>query len=251
MRPVERGSIPTQANGTPKTVSDYKNWRIDLIARLGNYCSFCEMTLNDSPQVEHVIAQDIDDTKALEWTNLLLACGACNRSKSNKPCPKTTHYLPTEHNTFLSFRLSKTTNPRQQDEPASFVIVNTQLQTHQQVKAQNTLDLCQLHSDSTAKGSELRVTDLRWRYRLEAINNAELWRKEWDDWGYNNATRFIQLMLTAAKAKGFWSAWFEIFKDVSIIRETFVKQFAGTAVNCFDSHFLPINRNPTDMTDAI
>lgn len=53
MRPVDRGPVP-HVNGVPKTVADYKDWRQDLIDRIGNYCCYCNMVLNDSPQVEHV-----------------------------------------------------------------------------------------------------------------------------------------------------------------------------------------------------
>ena len=253
MRPIERGQVPINADGTPKIVAVYRNWRKDLIDRLGNYCSFCEMKLNDSPQVEHVVAQNIDPALALEWTNLLLACSPCNRAKSDNPCPPQTHYLPTTHNTFLPFLFSITTNPRQSNEAASFVVVNTNLQANQQLKAQNTLILCQLDTDFTAIGSEQRVTDLRWRYRLEAIETAKMWRQEWDSWAYQTpTTQFIGLLITAAKGHGFWSAWFKVFEDVQAIREALVTEFVGTATTCFDNNtYAPIPRNPTNANDTI
>lgn len=251
MRPIERGNVPLNEDGTPKTVSDYKNWRKDLLDRLGNYCSYCEMALNDSPQVEHVIAQDVDSALALEWINMLLACSACNRAKWNHLCPSATHYLPTHHNTFLSFRLLKTKNLRHQDEAASFVIVNPILQANQRLKAQNTVDLCRLNVDFTAIRSEQKVTDLRWRYRREAIFDAELWRKEWDDWGQNSANQFIELLITNAKAKGFWTAWFTVFQDVRAVREALINGFKGTAIGCFDDDYNPIPRNPSNTVDPI
>lgn len=110
MRPIDKGAVP-MVNGAPKTVSDYKDWRRDLIDRIGNYCCYCNMVLNDSPQVEHVIAQDINPTLATDWDNMLLACGPCNHTKSNKPCPKTTHYLPQFHNTHLAFSFSAVRHP--------------------------------------------------------------------------------------------------------------------------------------------
>ena len=45
MRPIDKGAVPIK-NGTPKTVSDYKDWRRDLMDRIGNYCCFCNMVLN-------------------------------------------------------------------------------------------------------------------------------------------------------------------------------------------------------------
>ena len=252
MRPIERGQVPKNDDKMSKTVTDYRNWRKDLIERLGNYCSFCEMRLNDSPQVEHVVAQNLDPKLALKWTNLLLACGPCNRAKSNHPCPPQTHYLPTRHNTFLPFLFSITTNPRQSNEAASFVVVNTNLQANQQIKAQNTLSLCQLDTDFTAIGSEQRVTDLRWRYRLEAIKKAKMCRQDWDDWAHQTVpTQFIRLLIAVAKG-GFWSVWFKVFEDVQAIREALVTEFVGTATTCFDNTtYAPIPRNPTDATDTI
>ncbi len=252
MRPIERGQVPKNDDGTLKTVAIYQNWRKDLINRLGNYCSFCEMRLNDSPQIEHVIAQDIKPQLALDWANMLLACGACNRAKSNAPCPTETHYLPTTHNTFLPFLFSITTNPRQDNEAASFVVVNTNLQANQQIKAQNTLNLCQLDTDFTAIGSEQKVTDLRWRYRYQAIKKAKMWRQDWDDWAHQTIpTRFIGLLITAAEG-GFWSVWFKVFEDVQAIREALVREFVGTATTCFDNNtYAPIPRNPADATDTI
>ena len=45
MRPIERGEIPTDAQGQPKVFRQYKHARRDLIDRLGEYCSYCEMHL--------------------------------------------------------------------------------------------------------------------------------------------------------------------------------------------------------------
>lgn len=64
MRPIAKGTIPTDDKGNPKTVSHHRSWRKDLIDRIGNYCCYCEMILTDSPQVEHVIAQDINPALA-------------------------------------------------------------------------------------------------------------------------------------------------------------------------------------------
>lgn len=38
MRPVNKGDIP-QLNNKEKIVSDYKDWRLDLIDRIGGYCA--------------------------------------------------------------------------------------------------------------------------------------------------------------------------------------------------------------------
>ena len=46
MRPVDKGEAPQE-------YTQYKDAEKDLEARLGAYCSFCEMAINHAPEVEH------------------------------------------------------------------------------------------------------------------------------------------------------------------------------------------------------
>lgn len=247
MRPIDKGTVPLLPCGTPKTVSDYKNWRRDLVQRLGNHCCFCNMTLNESLQVEHVVAQDIDDSRALSWENLLLACGACNRSKSNRPCPPNTHYLPEVHNTHSAFSVRIGANARQGHAPAAFVAWRGTPTL--QSKAENTIKLCALDRDTSSNPQQ--ISDLRWKFRYEAWESANLWKREWDDWGREFASNFIPLLMTAARSSGFWSVWFDVFFDAPLIRRALVRGFSGTAAACFDpGDFMPIGRNPGDAADA-
>ncbi len=244
MRPIAKGTIPTDDKGNPKTVSNHRSWRKDLIDRIGNYCCYCEMILTDSPQVEHVIAQDINPALALDWYNLLLACGACNRKKDDNPCPPHTHYLPDVHNTYLAFELFFVKNPKQNGEDAAFIKPNTNLTANQIIKANNTIQLCALDEDTTASPTN-RVTDLRWRYRFQAFYLAELWRKNWNDWGKTKPKEFIELLMTAAESKGFFSIWFRRFHDVIPVKKALIEGFPGTALNCFDANndYNPVWRN--------
>ena len=54
MRPVNRGPVPTHHNGEPKRYTEYGLARRDLIQRLGEFCSYCEMELDTSLAVEHI-----------------------------------------------------------------------------------------------------------------------------------------------------------------------------------------------------
>lgn len=54
MRPVERGNAPTDHNGIAIEFKEYGDARDPLIARLGDYCSYCEVALHSSVHVEHV-----------------------------------------------------------------------------------------------------------------------------------------------------------------------------------------------------
>lgn len=76
MRPVDKG-------GAPQEYTQYKDAEKDLEARLGAYCSFCEMTINHAPEVEHKEAKAKGGAE-LEWENLLLSCKYCNTRKGTR-----------------------------------------------------------------------------------------------------------------------------------------------------------------------
>jgi hypothetical protein len=82
MRPVKRGDAPTRADGTAKFYKSYRDLRIDLISRLGEYCSYCEVPLGVSLAVEHMLSQkwSLND---IDWNNSLLACTNCNSRKKD------------------------------------------------------------------------------------------------------------------------------------------------------------------------
>lgn len=246
MRPINKGSTPL-IDGNPIRVSNYRNWRRHLIDRIGFYCSFCNMRLNDSPQVEHVTAQDLDPSLELEWSNMLLACGPCNRSKSAIPCPPTTHYMPESHNTHLAFEYFLTTHPRN-NLPAAFV--RSRQGVSIQAKANNTISLCALDRDTTRTPDQ--VTDLRWKYRAEIKISASIWRREFDEWGSLQINGFVRLLKEMVQNAGFWSIWFETFHDIFEIRMMLVQDIPGTDLGSFDpASFLPLPRTPRQSGDLV
>lgn len=247
MRPINKGGIPLLADGNIKTVTDYKNWRADLINRIGFYCCYCNLPLKDSPQVEHVIAQDINPSKALEWDNMLLACGPCNRTKSNEPCPPETHYLPQYHNTHLAFEYF-VSNTTINNTNAAFV--RSRSAGCDILKSNSAIDLCALDRDTSSDVQ--KATDLRWKYRNEAILHSRIWRKEFDDWAHTRMSNFVNLLNTIVTETGFWSIWFETFQDVLEVRRMLVQDIIGTDEGSFDvTTFLPIPRNPRYLNDVI
>lgn len=234
MRAVNKGNVPL-VNGHPKVVSDYKDWRQDLLERIGNYCCYCNMRLNDSPQVEHVVPKNPQAGHAagslLDWDNMLLACGPCNREKSNKPVSNNTHYLPDFHNTQIVFEYFVKPHPSKADRIAC--IPRPRNDPHVvQSKAQATIDLCKLDKVEFNK----RATDLRWKYRYEAWLSAKLWREEWDKWGSKLPISFIPLLVDTIVSRGFFSIWFDRFADVpSVIKEILIGT-PGNNLQCFDSN---------------
>lgn len=245
MRPVFRGPVPIDENGQIKVVSDYKDWRMDLIDRIGNYCSYCDMVLNDSPQVEHVVPKNPQPNQPqgslLAWDNMVLACGPCNRAKSNNPCGTDTHYLPDFHNTILAF---ETRNVSYRNKNACIITVKSGLTPAQAIKGQNTVNLCQLDKVVVTP----RATDLRWKYRFEALQMAKYWRNEWNDWG-KTTPAFLKLLQTAAISKGFFMVWYEVFSDVPTVVKALLEAFPNTAVDCFDEQqgYGLKRRNPVDF----
>lgn len=246
MRPIFRGSVPTDDNKNPKAVSDYKDWRADLIDRIGPYCSYCDMVLNDSPQVEHVTPKNPKPGQPagslLDWDNMLLACGPCNRAKDNNPCPTTTHFLPDTHNTLMAFEHEVVGI---QGSVACLMRSRQGLTAAQQVKAQNTIDLCKLDTILINP----RATDHRWKKRYEALVIAVEWRQGWDSFGHKTAFQFISLLNTAASGKGFFSIWYDTFHDVPAVLESLITAFPNTERSCFDAvnGYAPIPRNTTDL----
>lgn len=83
MRPVNRGSVPKRPDGSPYYYENYGALRLNLIVRLGEYCSYCEVPLGVDLAVEHMVAKSLS-LKEVDWDNLLLACTNCNSRKGDK-----------------------------------------------------------------------------------------------------------------------------------------------------------------------
>ena len=244
MRPVFRGAVPTLANGQNKTVSNYADWRYDLITRIGKYCSYCNMRLNDSPQVEHVAPKSKGATsRLLDWDNMLLACGPCNRAKSDTDCPATTHLLPDYHNTHLAFDWRVVPHPKRPGELAC-IIVPKSLSAAQLAKARATILLCKLDAITNSA----RASDLRWQTRLEALVAASEARDAWDKAPAMMHPTLSNLVKLAAIGYGFFSIWFDVFHDVPVVKEALVQAFPNTEGSCFPpTTFDPVVRVVGDL----
>lgn len=247
MRPVERGPAPVLANGSPKTVRDYKDWRFDLINRLGKYCSYCNMPLHDSPQVEHVAPKSSVPSLALSWANMLLACGPCNSIKNASPCSTTTHFLPDYHNTHLAFTHAVRPHRKLPGNQAAIVVPHPSLSSSQLQKATATITLCDLTRVEQTAQQLRRASDLRWLYRFEAIELAVRYRNGWNTLAPSFAGQFLVCLRDIALAIGFFSIWFEAFYDVPKVKQMLVNAFPNTA-NCFSfPDFNPIVRVAGDL----
>lgn len=82
MRPVNRGAAPTRPGGSQKLYKTYGDLRIDLIARIGEYCSYCEVPLGVNLAIEHMLSKSFAINE-IDWNNSLLACTNCNSHKKD------------------------------------------------------------------------------------------------------------------------------------------------------------------------
>jgi uncharacterized protein (TIGR02646 family) len=247
MRPVERGPVPISANGQPKKVTDYKDWRADLIDRLGNYCCYCNMPLYDSPQVEHVAPKSLVTSRKLDWDNMLLACGACNSIKNDNPCSPASHFIPDTHNTHLAFAYVTRPHQKLANNTAGIVISHANLTAVQLPKAQNTIALCGLDRVEQTPMQQRRASDLRWRYRFEAMVLASRYRSEWDTLPAAYTSLFTNCLRDIVHYVGFFSIWFAAFHNVPPIKQMLIQAFPGTA-SCFPTpNFDPVARILGDL----
>lgn len=247
MRPVERGPVPVLANGQPKTVSDYKDWRADLLDRLGNYCCYCNMPLHDSPQVEHVAPKSLVASRKLDWDNMLLACGPCNSIKDDNPYAIASHFIPDAHNTHLAFAYVTRPHRKLQASIAGVVVPQANLTAGQLLKAQGTITLCGLDRVEQTPTQTRRASDLRWHYRFEAMLLATRYRSKWDTLPGTFVPLFITCLRDIVRPTGFFSVWFAAFHDVPVIKQMLIQVFPGTAL-CFTAPaFTPVERIPGDL----
>ncbi|MBL0016658.1 MAG: HNH endonuclease [Bacteroidetes bacterium] len=245
MRPIDKGPVPI-LSGRPKKVSDYKDWREDLMNRLGNCCCYCNMPLTDSPQVEHVSPKNPQPGQTagsfLEWENMVLACGPCNRFKSNQPTSETLHYLAEFHNTHLVFEYVEVPHPSKPNRMAC-IPQPRNINAIDSAKAKATIELCKL---GAIRKIDPRCTDMRWYFRHKAFLAAKTYRQYWDKEPENAAT-FLELMKISVLGSGFFSVWMQIFADIPEVCQALIQAFPGTAQNCFDPNGNPIPRNGSEI----
>lgn len=229
MRPVERGNVPLDKDGNPKLYKKYDDARDDLIACLGDYCSYCEMKI-PTPAVEHIQPKSLANSLKLSWSNFLLACPSCNSVKKDKPIDANnlgSYFWVDADNTFRIFRYEKDLAPQ----------IALHLNIFQRKIAQNTLELTGLDREPTHP--KLSKKDVRWKERNEAWGKAERAKINLQK---NNTDAMREQIIDTATSTGFFSVWMTVFEDDKDIRHCLIKAFRGTSQNCFDQNAKPISR---------
>ncbi len=226
MRPIVRGACPKNS-GQDIAFKKYAQARGELIARLGEYCSYCEMELDASLAVEHVQPKQPPgasmsiQARELDWNNFLLACTNCNSTKGNTDVVLDDYLWPDRDNTFRALSYSE----------GGLVTASTDQSINDDIrrKARNIIKLAGLDKVPT---NDLEASDRRWQNRRESWDIAER-AKERLARNYNED--FKEQIIDTAYAKGFWSVWMTVFKDDADMLDRLIRAFPGTCCDCFDS----------------
>ncbi|MGN7818908.1 HNH endonuclease [Chitinophaga sp. 22536] len=253
MRPLNKGNTPIDAAGNAIVVTDYGDWRKHLIDRIGYYCVYCNQPLSHSLQVEHVVPKappaGVVAGAALDWDNMLLACGPCNNAKDNTPVDANTYYLPEEHNTHLPFLIVQSI-----ELDHAIVQARPGLNAHQLQKANNTIELLALNKiDERPKVVDIR--SLKRKAAMLSVRSARLIYNMAIASPTYNAIVVAEDIARRAADCGFFSLWYEEFLNEPLVIEKLTDNamIKGTATNCFDpaNGYQPINRNPHNAADPI
>lgn len=222
MRPVDKGT--QNVNFEP-----YQSALEPLAIRLGRYCSYCEMQVCNSLEVEHVVSISKGGAKH-EWQNFLLSCKHCNgkSNKSDKVVTRVNYLWPDEDNTFLAFEYGETFHVRPHAGlPVSYL-------SH----ATSTVKLLGL---DRFPGSINPPTFGDKRY----IKRNETWgiaKESLLDWQQVPSQEMARQIVRTAIGHGFFSIWMTVFKEIPEIKLALINAFPGTAKNCFDQNGNPVGR---------
>lgn len=234
MRPIVRGDWPQDEQGNI-IFHHYSEARGELIHRLGEYCSYCEMHLDASLAVEHVRPKKPPGSattlqeRDLDWHNFLLACQNCNACKSNTDVNLDDYLWPDRDNTYQAFRYLE----------GGLIQCREDIQPD---KASQLISLVGLDKIPHSKNA----SDRRWQNRRETWDIAERSKDNLRQCSGNPGC--ISAMQTqiveTAKAKGFWSVWLTQFQDQPEMLKELIKAFPGTCIECFEptNNYAPIPR---------
>ena len=233
MRPIEKGDSPYME------IASYQEAFPYLERRLGNYCSFCEMRVNNALAVEHKESKNSGGALT-KWENLLLSCTYRNSRKGEKVKKgQGWRWLwPDEHNTFLAFSYEGEV-PKINEEYLQR-IGEEALNRAKALFEDLALDY---RPCGKGKGIAGKKKDKRWERRFEALSVAEHAKQDWD---MLKDTEFRERQLhnieNLAKGYGFFSIWMMVFREEPEIKKSLIQIFPGTAGNCFDEEAIPVRR---------
>ena len=232
MRPVDKGEAPDIR------IDDYNDAKPYLETRIGEYCSYCEMRVNNCLAVEHKESKNSGGALN-DWNNFLLGCTYCNSRKLEKiKKGELEKWLwPDQHNTFLAFTY-KNAVPTLNE-----VFLKTEGEDVYN-KAKQIFDDLKLDNRPLKPGSAgKKDKDKRWECRFGALGYAEDAKKTYEKQKTQEGRDDqIKNIIAQAKLSGFFSVWMMVFDDCSEVKKALIDAYPGTAKDCFDENGVAVNR---------
>lgn len=251
MRPIQKPACPI-VRGVAKTVTDYKQWKLDLENAIGMFCTYCGMRLNNSPQVEHVVPQNPmignPGGDPLAWNNVVFSCGPCNGAsgKSNKNYNATQHYMPEVHNTLLPFVYPLSATPGHVT-----VQIAPGLSGLQKTKATDTIAVFNFQNIDTRETKVDYRSSERWQAKRAVDATYENYIMAKASATFNAGIAATNVAIQSAST-GFFQLWVEAFiNEPDVLKRIIHQDFhPGTNQQSFDSVTgKPCNRNPLNAVD--
>jgi hypothetical protein len=203
MRPIIKGAAPRQ-------YTQWRQARNDLGTQIGWYCSYCEMSVTNMLEVEHIIPIN-HGGPPLAWNNFLLACRYCNAVKDNNNTTTVGYVWPDRDNTDLAYIYS----PLQIIQPVNNA-----------VHAQSTSTINLMGLDRKPGGPNFpTAADSRWIFRIQAWLIAQRSLRNWN--AAPSQQMADQIALTAF-GTGFYSIWMTVFINDQIVLNAIRLQFPNT-----------------------
>ncbi len=224
MRPITKGEWPIGPDGHPIDFFEHGEARPELIQRIGDYCSYCEMHL-PYLHVEHMQPKGVVPGVALNWNNFLLACPSCNSIKGHAYLNINDYYWPDTHNTHLLFDFL----------PGGIVVMKSGYSADiDTTRVENTFKLTGLgrYAHNTT------IDDRRWLKRKEAEDKAVLVALHYYV-SCGMPESYIPSIVSMATGSGFLSVWMKVFESYPEVQDALIEGFAGTYPNCLTGN---INR---------
>jgi len=216
MRPVDKGIAPHE-------YERYQDAGPDLIARIGDYCSYCERQIETNLAVEHVQPKSVVSELETSWSNFLLGCVNCNSCKGSTPVNLPDYLWPDSDNTLRAFEYHR----------GGLIQPNTTIPINIQNKAIATIELVGLDKHPANPGRIPTPSDRRWLKRHELWQLAERNKQLLVT---NNSTEVRDLIVENALGRGMFSIWWTIFSDDGDMRFRLRMAFPSTEEGCFDEN---------------
>ena len=214
MRPVDKGAAPA-------VYARYQDASLDLMDRLGDYCSYCERQIETHLAVEHVQPKVRRTTLRNSWANFLLGCVHCNSSKGKKRVALRDYFWPDRDNTLRAFEYGDD----------GLVRPHANLAAVDQARARDTIALTGLDKFPGNPGREPTGSDRRWRRRQEIWQLANRDRARLAS---QDTAVVRELIVENAVARGMFSIWWTVFAGDIDMRRRLREAFIGTHGASFD-----------------